>query len=548
MNFAESTYDVVIDTFDDPVTLDPHRALETGSQHAVLNVYDGLVGFDQERHLKPVLAAFLPMFSEHDGEQRLLIPIRDGVRFHDGAVMSVSDVVYSLRRIAVTADLPAALWSDALLGAPLPRLSEADALEMASRITATSDGVLIRLRQPYGPMSSLLVQWSSVVNRDWCAARGEWDGDLTSLARHLLPQATALDAETNGTGQYVLERWDRDARQLCYRKVQRDFAGAEPGPRRVTLRSVDDSEQREKELIDGTCDFSVCLTESRHRFGSADGVVVEPVTETYSVNPLAFITQRLDPNCSAVGSGEFSPDGLPSDAFTDVHLRRMLSLCFDHRRYADEVLDGAALPHALPFPATLVPGLQAFWPVMDLERARAEFAAAWEGQVSHSGCRIVIYAHDTNVSRVKAAALLAEGLQMVSKKINVELVHVDITTLATMLYSSQCPIAWTGWVSDFLHPYALASALLDPRAPLPAALGFQDPALSDLVSQAREFDPIEDPGPYRALHEYAVSQSLFLAPPGKIDFMMYRDRWSGIGLRNHIPHVLDFASFRPREK
>ncbi|MEV6686380.1 ABC transporter substrate-binding protein [Streptomyces sp. NPDC051130] len=539
---------VVIDTFDDPVTLDPHRAQETGSQHAVLNVYDGLLGFDQAGRLRPVLATELPTATERSGEHHVLLPLREGIRFHDGRAFTPADAVYSLRRVAVTAAVPAALWSDALLGEPVARLSADAALDMAARITATADGLLLRLPRPYGPLNALLAQWSCVVSRAWCAELGAWDGELATLAAHLMPESTPLDALTNGTGLYRLEAWDRVRRELQYDKVARPVAGVEPGPDVIVLRSVDDSGQREKELTEGTADFSVCLTESRVRLSRAPGVVVEEVTEVRSINPIAFITQQLDPNSYAVGSGEFAPDSLPPDAFTDVHLRRMLSFCFDHQRYANEVLDGAAMPHAVPFPAAMVPGITPSWPVTDLERARAEYATAWGGKIARSGCRIVIYTHDTNISRVRAAEMLAEGLGQVDDRITPEIVPLSISKLASMLYSSQCPVAWSGWGADFLHPYALASALLDPRTPLPAALGISGSELTRLANEARAHDPVAtgEAGPYLTLHEYALEKSLFLAPPGKIDFMMYRDRWAHVGLKNRVPHILDFASFVPR--
>ena len=88
----------------------------------------------------------------------------------------------------LTLEYPAALWAEALLGAPLTRLSAPAAEEMARRIVPTSDGVLLRLAAPYRPLDPLLVQWSLTVNRAWCAERGEWDGDLVFVARFVRPR------------------------------------------------------------------------------------------------------------------------------------------------------------------------------------------------------------------------------------------------------------------------------------------------------------------------------------------------------------------------
>lgn len=133
-----------------------------------------------------------------------------------------------------------------------------------------------------------------------------------------------------------------------------------------------------------------------------------------------------------------------------------------------------------------------------------------------------------------------------SDGIVVEIEAVDFATLNEMLYAGQCPVAFVGWATDFLHPFAFASALLDPRAPLPAVLGIDDPVLADLVVLARQAEPEAEAAVYHRLAEYAGDQALFLAPPGKISYMTYADRWHGVRLKHHVPNVLDFASFRPR--
>ncbi len=546
MNPHPTAASLVIDVFDDPLTLDPHKAFDTSSRHPVLNVYDGLLGLDEDRQLYPLLAAALPSTRERNGRWEVSVPIRQGHRFHDGAPLGVEDVVYSLRRMVITAEGPAALWAEALLGAPLTRLSAPAAEEMARRIAPTSDGVLLRLPAPYRPLDVLLVQWSLAVNRVWCAERGEWDGDLVSVARFVDRGATALDDHANGTGPYVLEAWDRDRRQLRFRRFHPAASAGGGHAATVVLRSVDDRKVRERELLAGECDFSVCQPESRRRLGSLAGVTLEKLSDEWSINPLGFITQRLDPSCAAVGSGAFGPDGLPPDAFADVHLRRMLAFCFDHRAYVDDVLDGEAIAHLPPFPGPALPGVEPPPPVFDLEAARREFRCAGDGAAARAGCRIVIYTHAANISRVRAAEYLARGLSAVSGRIVVEIEAVDFLTLCRMLYAGQCPVAWAGWAGDFLHPFAFASALLDPRAPLPTALGIDDPTLVDLVSAARHAEPEAEGAVYRHLARYTADQALFLAPPGKLSYMTYADRWCGVRLKHHVPNVLDFASFRPR--
>ncbi|HEV2780510.1 MAG TPA: ABC transporter substrate-binding protein [Actinophytocola sp.] len=535
---------LLISTFDDPTTLDPHRAYESTDRHPVLNMYDSLLALDTDGTVRPAVGAELPTIVERGAERWVTIPVRDGVRFHDGSRLTPDDVVYSLRRGIITATSHGVLWSDALLGRQLGEIGPADAAEMLARVQPTGEGVLLRLARPFAPLPALLVQWSLVVSRQWCARRGEWDGDPASAARYLHPVRTALDAEVNGTGPYTLDSWDPAERRLTFRRHPGYWADP-PQAATVTLRSEDDRIRREDQLLCGDSDFSVCQPESRDRLGELRDIVLETLPDEWCITPLGYLTQRLDPGCPAVGTGDFGQDGIRPDAFTDVHLRRALTLCFDHDRYTREVLDGASLDHRVPFPAGVLPADRASRPVYDPAAATRELGLAWGGAVAERGCRIVIYTHKANISRTRAAELLRDGLVALSPKIRVEIAEVDLATLVGLVNARQAPVAWSGWAGDFLHPYAFVSALVDPRGPLPIALGIDDPRLATLSEAVR--DGIGDPASnYREIAELVRTEALYLCPPGKVSYMTYRRRWTGVRLKNQVPNVLDFASFRLR--
>lgn len=90
-------------------------------------------------------------------------------------------------------------------------------------------------------------------------------------------------------------------------------------------------------------------------------------------------------------------------------------------------------------------------------------------------------------------------------------------------------------------------AELDARSPLPSALGIHDAQLRQLVADARRVAGEDETWMYEALAARAADSALFLSAPGKISYMTYSDKWSGVRLKNLVPNVLDFASFRLRE-
>jgi len=77
-----------------PSSLDPHLQSETVAQSLLGNVYEGLVGFDDNMGLVPALAVRW----ENPDELTWRFELREGVVFHDGSELTVDDVVASLER------------------------------------------------------------------------------------------------------------------------------------------------------------------------------------------------------------------------------------------------------------------------------------------------------------------------------------------------------------------------------------------------------------------------------------------------------------------
>ncbi|MFJ9697468.1 ABC transporter substrate-binding protein [Kitasatospora sp. NPDC101183] len=536
--------DLVIGVFDEPATLDPHRAFDTGSRHPLVNVYDGLYRLSADRVIEPALAEALPVLEQRGAELWATIPVRQGVRFHDGSPLSLQDVVYSLRRMAITAVGPASLWSDALLGEPLSVLDPDSARAMIERIQATGDGLLLKLRRRFDPLAAFLVEWSLVMSRSWAVAAGGWDGERASAARFLDAGPCAIDHRTNGTGPYALAEWDHAGRTMRFERNESYWLDLARTPKSVVLRSEDDRFTRENDLTAGRNDFSVCQPESRDRLGELDGIVLEKQPGEWSITPLGFVNQKVAKDSSALGTGRFGPDGMPPDAFADLHLRRMLGHAFDHDRYLREVLDGEGLQHPVPFPLPAIPDGAPALVAFDLDRAREEFEQAWEGEAARRGIRVVMHTHAANVSRVRAAEIMADGLRRVHPKIVVETEALDFNELMHSLYAGSSPLTWLGWSADYPHPYAFAATMIDGRALLPEVLGICDPELSELLERAREATGENAAAGYRAIAGYCRERALFVAVPGKVSYLTYSDRWCGVRLKNEMGNVLDFTSFR----
>lgn len=77
-------------------TLDPQFARDISSRNIIANIQEGLYGYDKKGRLIPVLASAEPFM---ENEVSYLIPLKVGIKFHDGTDFDAKDVKYTFDRI-----------------------------------------------------------------------------------------------------------------------------------------------------------------------------------------------------------------------------------------------------------------------------------------------------------------------------------------------------------------------------------------------------------------------------------------------------------------
>lgn len=81
----------------DPLSLDPVKYNEPGVLLVYTSVMESLYKFDTKHNLVPVLASGPP--KANSGYTRWTIPIRSGVRFHNGKLLTAQDVKFTIEQI-----------------------------------------------------------------------------------------------------------------------------------------------------------------------------------------------------------------------------------------------------------------------------------------------------------------------------------------------------------------------------------------------------------------------------------------------------------------
>ena len=174
----------------DPQTMDPHALALLYHSRVVYQIYESLVGRDEQFRLEPALATSWQMSSPTAWRFRL----RPGVSFHDGTMMSADDVVFSLER-AMTP--------------PSQRVFQLKGVSAVRRIDALT--VEIQLEAPDAVLPEKL-QFISIMNKAWCEQHG-----AQQAQDYNAKQETYTARQANGTGPYALQRYESDLRTVLQR-------------------------------------------------------------------------------------------------------------------------------------------------------------------------------------------------------------------------------------------------------------------------------------------------------------------------------------------
>ena len=171
----------------EPASFDWHAMTAAATQQPAVQIYETLYALDRNFVGVPMLAADYPEIS--DDNKEYIIPLREGVMFHNGEEMTAEDVVASLER-----------WGELSRGGGR-MFQYVDAIEILDEYT-----IKIDFLQPYAPMVNTIatpVQASGIMPKSVIDVVGS--------------EVIEEDEYIIGTGPYKLARWERGSHYLLER-------------------------------------------------------------------------------------------------------------------------------------------------------------------------------------------------------------------------------------------------------------------------------------------------------------------------------------------
>ena len=311
-------------------TVDPHAAFDVGRVAVRLNIYDGLMRWENNPAVLELWVAESYTIAPDGLTYRF--KMRHGVKFHDGTEMNAQDVVYSLDRILAVGKGAASLFKT---------MVEPGAARALDDYT-----VEFKLKKPSAIFLSVVPE-IHIVNA--ALVKSESGGDWGQAW---------LSKNSAGSGAYKLTQFD-PAVGFVAERFPEHFKGW--GPKwidEIEFRGVKDTNTRVLGLLRGD-------------FQGIGGYLQTDQLNRIKANGNA---QVLEAESMRVMMAQFNMTRAP---ITDVHVRRAINYAFDYDGFNNDILGGLVERNPTPLPNTI-------WGVpkdvkgysFDIGKAKAELAQA----------------------------------------------------------------------------------------------------------------------------------------------------------------------------
>jgi peptide/nickel transport system substrate-binding protein len=308
---------------DDPQTLDPHSANLLATSRVTGNLYETLVWRDRDWKVIPWLAASW----SRPGERTWRFRLREGVKFHDGAILTADDVVFSVERALA----PHSQMRVAIQG-----------VEKAVKVDSLT--VDLVLKEPNPVLLAHLTNFR-IMNKAWCVKYG-----AQLPQNYTAKEDTFAARNANGTGAFKLQERSPDVRTVLVRHP--DWWGNQAGMNEgnideVVMLPIKSNATRLAALLSGEVDFVLDpSTQDVARLKAAPGIKVLAGGEI-RVQYLAFDTFRDELLYSSVKG---------KNPFKDRRVRQAVAHAIDAEAIRQKVMRGYSRPNG----TLLAPGVQGY--------------------------------------------------------------------------------------------------------------------------------------------------------------------------------------------
>jgi len=388
-------------------SLDPAQASRIGQMQVLSALGDPLYVIKADGRIEPRLATALPRLSA-DG-LRARIPLRTGVRFHDGTRFDAAAMVFSLRRFLAVGTLGYQL-GDRVRGV---------------RATGPHE-IELELRRPFGPLPRLL------------SAIFLTPVSPTAYRSH---QGKPLNDRFVGTGPYRLASFSDQQQRL---KPFEGYWGRRPANRGLALVTLSNSTALLGALRSGEVDVLL-----------SSGMEIDHQQALHQDARAGRLHEAVGPSME-IGFISLLSDQPP---LATVTVRQAIAHSLDRRTLGERVGLGLRPPLRQLVPPSLPGSEPQAWPAYDPARARALFRQA--GYCAGRKLSLPFtFRSDIPSDRLFALTWQAQLRRDLSDCVQLEPTGMESTTAYDQLAKGSLVMLLYDWIGDYPDPDNFLSPLL----------------------------------------------------------------------------------------
>jgi oligopeptide transport system substrate-binding protein len=477
----------------EPATIDPNRASWAGERTPIMQVFEGLLGFNQDLTLKPVVAKEIPSVSNGgisaDGKT-YTFRLRSGVTWSDGQKVTAKDFEYSIKRMLspeLAADY-ASFYFDIVGAEDYNGAADKDAttktnLRDAVGVKAVDDLTLqITLAQPRPTFPQLMALWPAYPLREDIITK--YGDNWTEPPNYI------------GDGPFILTEWVHQD-HLTF-KANPNYWGTKPKLAEIQMKMITDVNAELAAYKNNELDMSR-VPVGTEKATMSDPVLGKEVLRYPELTTFAF---------------QFNVNSPP---FDNLKLRQALARAIDRVAFVDNVRGGVGKVALSWIP----PGMPGYDPNLGKEyefnvtKAKQLLSEAGYADISKLPELKFQYA-DTAGNRTIAQFL--QGQMKDNLGINLTLEPMEAKAFTQLVNSEKHTWAYFGWGADYPDPDNWLPELFGTGAGNNHT-GYSNPQFDALAKQAKsELDNT------KRLNLWAQAQALVMADCPIIT-VFYRERF-----------------------